>query len=387
MKKIVNATHVYRKTWEARNARIVVHQGGSRSSKTFSICQYLIVRAIMGDCITCTIARKSFTWLKTSAMHDFIELLELMGLYNPASHHKTNHTYVLNGSEFLFVGLDESQRLRGRRQDVFWINEANECSLDDFRQATMRTTGQVILDYNPSAQHHWIYDRVLTRTDCVFIKSTYRSNPFLNEELKREIEGFEAADPDYWRVFGLGEKGGSAELVYPRYNMFATLPQGTTTAYGLDFGFNHPTALVRADYRDGELYLTELIYRSHITMPELKVLLKGLRISQAHVIYADGARPEHIAELQTAGFRIQAATKNVAEGIDRMRRCKLFVHTGSTHLLKEINSYSWKKDNNGTILDEPVKFLDDALDAARYAAYHLTARPGGLLRASVGRLR
>lgn len=384
MHKDFNVSPVYEKTWDNRHMRIIAHQGGSRSSKTYSICQYLIMRAMNGENLKITIARKSYTWLKTSAMVDFFDILKEYGLYNPAAEHKTNHTYDLNGTQFLFVGLDESQRLRGRKQDLFWINEANEASLDDFRQAIMRTPGQVILDYNPSAQHHWIYEQVLTRDDCVLIKSTYKDNPFLPEELKREIEMLQHTDADYWRIYGLGEKGASAELVFPNYELFKDVPQGTVTAYGLDFGFNHPTALVRADYRDGELYLTECIYRSHITMPELIALMKALKIPRHHIIYADSARPEYIDELHTAGFvNTKPATKLVAEGIDRMRRCLLFVQRDSGHLVKEMNNYCWMKDGNGNLIDQPVKFMDDAVDAARYAAYTIVARPKRGSRASM----
>lgn len=387
MNKGLEATHVFRKTWKNKNIRVIAHQGGSRSSKTYSICQFLIMRAMDGDKLTVTIARKSFTWLKTSAMVDFYDVLKGMGLYNPAAEHKTNHTYHLNGTEFLFVGLDESQKLRGRKQDVFWINEANECTIDDFRQASMRTPGQIILDFNPSAKHHWIYEQVLTRSDCTLIKSTYRNNPFLADELKREIEGLQFTDPDYWRIYGLGEKGASAELIFPNYELFKQLPPGTSTAYGLDFGFNHPTALVRVDYRDGELYLTECIYRSHLTLPELTELIKKLNIPKHHTIYADGARPEYIDELSRVGnFNVKAATKHVTEGIDRMRRCHLFIQVDSGHLVKEINNYCWMKDSNGHLIDQPVKLLDDALDAARYAAYQLVNARGKGAVASVLRL-
>jgi phage terminase large subunit len=293
---------------------------------------------------------------------------------------------MLNGTRFWFVGLSESQKLRGCKQDIFWLNEANECSLDNFRQAIFRTPGQVILDYNPSARHHWIYDDVLMRPDCVFIQSTYLDNPFLEQELVSEIEAMEETSPDYWLVFGLGQRGGSVELILPTYKMVNQLPQGTTTAYGIDFGFNNPTALVRADYRDGELYLTECIYQSHLTLAQLIAKMQELNIPQHHPIYADSARPEYIQELKAAGFNTHAATKFVAEGLDRMRRCRLFVQTGSKNLTKELNNYCWMRDANGNLLDKPIKFMDHAIDAARYAAYAMVARPKRGAKASIMKL-
>jgi phage terminase large subunit len=319
-------------------------------------------------------------------VEDFFDILKEYGLYNPAAYHKTNRTYMLNGTRFLFMGLSESQKLRGCKQDVFWINEANECSLDNYRQIIFRTPGQLILDYNPSATHHWIYDEVLTRPDCVFIQSTYLDNPFLEKELVREIEAMEHTSPDYWLVYGLGERGGSVELILPTYKMVKEVPQNTVTTYGLDFGFNTPTALVRADYRDGELYLTECIYRSHTTVAELIATMKELTIPPHHPVYADSARPDYIKELKDAGFNVHPATKFVAEGLDRMRRCRLFVKAGSKNLTKELNNYCWMRDANGNLLDKPIKLMDHAIDAARYAAYAMVARPAKGARASIVKL-
>jgi phage terminase large subunit len=386
MEKEIKAGPLYFKTMDSRHARVIAHQGGTRSGKTYSILQYLIARAMQGERLKITIARKSYTWLQNSVLQDFFDLLHAYGLYNPAAYHKTNHTYMLNGTRFWFVGLSESQKLRGCKQDIFWLNEANECSLDNFRQAIFRTPGQVILDYNPSARHHWIYDDVLMRPDCVFIQSTYLDNPFLEQELVSEIEAMEETSPDYWLVFGLGQRGGSVELILPTYKMVNQLPQGTTTAYGIDFGFNNPTALVRADYRDGELYLTECIYQSHLTLAQLIAKMQELNIPQHHPIYADSARPEYIQELKAAGFNTHAATKFVAEGLDRMRRCRLFVQTGSKNLTKELNNYCWMRDANGNLLDKPIKFMDHAIDAARYAAYAMVARPKRGAKASIMKL-
>jgi phage terminase large subunit len=69
-----------------------------------------------------------------------------------------------------------------------------------------------------------------------------------------------------------------------------------------------------------------------------------------------------------------------------MRRCRLFVRTGSTHLVKELNNYCWMRDANGNLLDKPIKLMDHAIDAARYAAYTMVTRPAKGARASVMKL-
>ena len=64
-----------------------------------------------------------------------------------------------------------------------------------------------MIDYNPSDEFHWIYDEVLTRDDCDFFQTTYKDNPYLSAQTVAEIERFKEADPDFWRVYGLGERG------------------------------------------------------------------------------------------------------------------------------------------------------------------------------------
>ncbi len=53
----------------------------------------------------------------------------------------------------------------------------------------------------------------------------------------------------------------------------------------------------------------------------------------------------------------------------------LFITRRSTNIIKEIKSYKWKTDKDGKVLDEPVKFNDDAMDAMRYAIYTRMFKP------------
>ena len=378
----IKATNVLRRINSAKDTRVLLLQGGARSSKTYSVCQYIILQCLQKKTIV-TIARGKLTWLRTTAMIDFFEVLETFEEYNPAGHNKSNYTYTFsNGSEILFTGLDESQKLRGRKQDIAWVNEANESSYEDFRQIIMRTKGQVILDFNPSEEFHWIYDKVQTREDCAFIQSTYKDNPYLDAELIKEIESLQTTDPDYWSVFGLGERGHSKELIY-NYSLFSEMPQGVNVSYGLDFGYQHPTALIECGYIDGALYWREIIYNKYLSVGELVALMKDKGISNRASIYADSARPDIIKEIQKAGFNIQGATKRVYEDISLIKGQGLHIHRDSANLIKEANNYKWKRHTaTNEILDEPVKFMDDAIDAARYGSIPLITKPKGTLRAS-----
>jgi phage terminase large subunit len=380
------ATNVLKQTNNTKS-RLIVHQGGARSSKTYSIVQFLLLKAIENPKTKITIARSALTNAKDTVYKDFIDIVSQSGISDWFSAHLTTLTYTLkaNGSEIQFIGLEDPLKLHGRKQDYFWFNEANYCTYEDFRQVNSRTTGQIIMDFNPSDLYHWIYEKILPREDCTLIKSTYLDNPFLPKEIVNEIEAARETDPDWFKVYGLGERASSKDLIYPRYEYYNIEPDGCRVMYGLDFGYNHPTALVKCSYRDGELYLREMLYQSHLTTPELISLLSQL-VNKRDEIRADGARPEIIEDIRKAGFNIKSAQKEVKHGIDKVKSQKIFVN--GENLVKEIQNYKWKRHNaTDTVLEEPVKNFDDALDAARYGSYELVSKPLAATRVTLTKMR
>ena len=160
-------------------------------------------------------------------MRDFFEILEREDIYNVELHNKSEATYVLFGNLVEFISVDQPQKVRGRKRDILFVNEANEPPLkigdDSFM---LRTTGRAIIDYNPSDEFHWIYDHVLTREDHEFFQTTYLDNPFLPEATVAEIERLKEADPDYWRVYGLGERGVSRATILTHWKQVPQVPEG-----------------------------------------------------------------------------------------------------------------------------------------------------------------
>lgn len=350
--------------------RIIVNQGGTRSGKTFSLTQYLIYLAFTArySISVCSIA---FPHLRKGAMRDWRKIMEDFKLYDPANHMKTEQMYTYpTGSYIEFFSVDNQMKVRGPGRDILFINEANIINYETFRQLLLRTKKAIFIDYNPADEFHWLYDKVLTRPDCYFIKSTYKDNPFLPKEQVNEIESYREADPNFWRIYGEGERGHSEGIIYTHWQTTATIPDGFT-CYGLDFGYNNPTSLVRVSEVDKALYWREEIYQSHLTTQDLIGLLK--QIVKNETIYCDSAEPDRIEELKRAGFRAVAANKDVKSGIDFVKSRKLYIHQGSVNLLKEIKSYKYKPKglNSANIPEEPLKLNDHAMDAARYASISL----------------
>ena len=363
----IDTTNVFHKAFKS-STRITCLQAGTRSSKTYSLCQLFIVKALRETGKVFTICRKTLPALKGTAYRDVLELLKELGLYSEEYHNKSELSYSLNGNLIEFISVDQPQKIRGRKRNYLWLNEANEFTYEDYQQLILRTTDKVYLDYNPSDPYSWIYEKVITRDDCTFFKSTYKANPFLDKDTIAEIERLKDLDPDYWQVYGLGEIGSVQTMIFRNFNLVDEV-QGRLVGYGLDFGFtNSPSALVAVYVSDDNLYIKEMLYEKRLTNTDLANKLKEFKIDRQSEIVADSAEPKSIEEVYRSGFNIKPAKKGagIHLGIDIMRRYKLHITKDSLNAIKEFRSYKWATDKNGDVLNVPVKVNDHLIDATRY---------------------
>jgi len=382
MKK--NATTYYQA--KACTKRIQIHQGGTRSGKTWSLLQVLAEWCYSHQNWNhiITICRKTLPALKATAMRDFLEIIDSAGWYDVKYHNRSEHTYKLFGNLIEFVSIDESQKIRGRKRNMLFLNEANELTIEDWRQLILRTSpGPIILDFNPSDEFSWIYDEAMTREDAAFFQTNYKDNPHLPDELIREIELLKTADPNYWRVYGMGERGSSPAVIFPSWHGVDTIPENAKlVAHGLDFGFtNDPTSLVSVYNRGHELYMKCRLYQTGLTNLDIGEKLTELGIGREPIV-ADSAEPKSIEELSRLGFSIRGAIKgpdSVRMGIDILRRHRLHVTNDSPDLIKELRNYKWQTDKNGQQVNRPESSgWDHAIDAARYVCQnHLATNKRG----------
>ena len=358
--------------------RIVINQGGTRSGKTYStlqvLCEYCQRNRDSGAIIS--VIRKTLPALKGSAYRDFLEILQREGWYSENDHNKSEMYYNLFGNLFEFISVDQPQKIRGRKRTICFINEANELTWEDFFQLNIRTSDKIIVDYNPSDEFHWIYEKLQIREDADFFVSTYLNNPFLPQELIDEIELLRQADDNYWRVYGLGERGISQETVYTHWS-YGEFPEDCEVAYGVDFGYNVPSTVVKIGFKEASCYVSEALYETKLTTNDLIERLKGLGIERSDELFCDNAEPKTIEELCRAGYNAKPAEKDVYAGIQKVKSMPLIFTPESANLIKEIKSYKWKLDKNGKIHPDevPVKFNDHAMDAMRYGIYTKLNRP------------
>ena len=353
-------------------SKIQVHQGGTRSGKTYSILTALIELCHKNSGLVITICRKTFPALRATAMRDFFEILNKEEIYNPDVHNKSDATYQLWGNMVEFISIDQPQKVRGRKRDVLFINEANEINLEDWRQLLLRTTGRVLIDYNPSDEFHWIYEEVIPREDAEFFRTTYKDNPFLPESVVMEIERFRTADENFWKVYGLGERGTAQSTIFTHWTEINQVPnEYKLLTTGVDFGYtNDPTAIVRV-YTDGHGFaVDELCYATRLTNSDIAKVLRDNEVNRSDVVICDSAEPKSIDEIHAHGFNTHGARKgkdSVKNGIQFLHSRPLLVTARSVNLIRELRNYKWKEDKNGKQLNEPVDNFNHAIDAMRYA--------------------
>ncbi len=371
-------TNVVFKHLEKSNKKITIEQGGTRSGKTYNILIWLIFGyALRNRGKTITVCRKTYPALRTSAMRDFFEILNNYNLYDPNKHNKSSSEYYLNGNLIEFISLDQPTKVRGRKRDMLYINEANELFFEDWQQLIFRTTEKVVMDYNPSDEFHFIYDKIKVRDDADFYVTTYKDNPFLEQTIIDEIERLKLTDENYWQIYGLGQVGQSKALIF-RINEIKEIPkEAKFLGYGMDFGFtNDPTTLIGAYLLGDNLYLDELIYETNLTNKDISDKLSILGIDKRDEIFCDDAEPKSIEELHRFGWNTKRANKKeILLGIDIMKRYALYCTSRSVNMIKEFKNYKFIEDKNGNILNKPVDMFNHAIDPVRYIAYNKFSRP------------
>ncbi len=352
---------------EEQGKRIIVAQGGSRSGKTFNILIWW-VQKLLQEKKTLSIVRKTLPSLKNSVLKDLVEVLEMFGEYSPSNWHKQEGWYELrNGSIINFFSCDEPQKLRGSKRDYLYCNEANELTIEDWRQLIMRTEGMVTMDLNPSEINCWVYE-LENRDDCYYFKTTWRDNPFLSKSLIEEIERLKETDENYYRIYSLGERGIPTTLVFNKWQTVSDIPSDAKLlGTSIDWGYNDATAWVQVYQRNDELYIDELMYVRNMTMTDIIYKMGEFSIEKTDTIWCDSALPQNIEELRRNRWNAKPVQKqSILSGIDKIKRHKVFITESSTNILREFGSYKWKTDKDGKLLDVPLDKDNHSIDAIRY---------------------
>ncbi len=375
--------------------RYLLFEGSSGSSKTISILQGAVEYCLNNPGKIWTTFRNDRATCHDSVVRDFkFVMVEQFKIWGAGKWNVQNLEYEFpNGSKIQFRGANDPAKLHGPRRAVAHLNEVMEINKDAFDQINARTSDFVVCDWNPSLNHHWVFERLLDSGKDYYVHSTFRDNPFQPEESKRAILSWEptsenkkrgTADEWAWTVYGLGKRGRREGSIFKVWDLVEEWPERMMCqrwGFGLDYGFSQdPTALIECAIFQDELWLCEHLYETNLVAqsnpldPSLKSIegrLREAKIPQDARIHAENARPEINAALRASGYQMIPTKKtpdSILAGIDRLRSLPLRVHIGSQNLQNELESYCWARNSQGVWLDKPEDENNHLIDAARYWA-------------------
>ncbi|HPH11309.1 MAG TPA: PBSX family phage terminase large subunit [Thermotogota bacterium] len=368
--------------------RYEIFYGGAGSGKSYFIAQRILLDIMQNKKQKVIVARKV---ARTNRHSTYALLLSIIYKWNLNKFFRVNKSELeitfINGSQIIFSGLDDVEKLKSIANITgIWVEEASEITKEDFMQLDLRLRGVsdkpnwFVLSFNPISQMSWLKSHFFNKPvdNCSILKTTYKDNlRFLDLDYVRVIENLINEDENYHRVYALGEWGVLGNLILT--NWVAERVPGEKrfydqVVYGMDFGFNHASAFLSVGIKDGELYIFDEIYERGLTNTDLIQAVKA-KASSGERIVADNAEPDRIEEFRRSGMLVVPAKKgpdSVKAGIDFLRRHRIHVDSSRCpNTIAEIQTWKYKEDKDGNVLEEPVPFKDDAMAALRYATESL----------------
>lgn len=359
---------------------IISNFGGTRSGKTYSTLQllYLILVGKRKDLMISVVSR-SLPHLKRGCIRDWENILDSQKRAGLLYTNKTDKLYVFkNNNRIEFFSADDAGKLHGSSRDILFVNECNYIGEEKIKQLFVRTRETKFLDYNPSADF-WI-NNYMERPDFIQFHSTYKDNNFLTQEQIREIES-NRTNPRWWAIYGEGKEYVREGLAYPKV-IFE--PTGShifeNPTYGLDFGFNDPTACVAVEIKGNKLYVQQIFYGRCMDVTDIKNSL-WQSCKKNCIIICDSSQPQIIHELKNSGLPVKPCVKgngSVFDGVQLVNNFEIHcIGSVTGNLAKEFKTYSYEQDMDGNYLDILQDKNNHDMDALRYVVQYLRGKNPG----------
>ena len=387
---MMSLSSVFSRTLDAYQSgkyTIISNYGGTRSGKTFSTLQllYLILLSPNQKDLMISVVSRTVPHLKRGVIRDFKRILEINKNVGLVDVNKTDMIYIFpNNNKIEFFSADNVGKLHGSSRDILFVNECNYISEEKIKQLFVRTTGVKFIDYNPSAQF-WI-DNYRGRDDFIEFHSTYLDNEFLTKQQVMEIES-NRNNSRWWAIYGEGKEYLREGLCYPK--VIWDPPKShkyENPVYGLDFGFNDPTALVKCEIDGNKLYVEQVFCGSGLDVTDIKNRLFE-HCKKGCLIIADSSQPQIIQELRNSGFPVKPCVKGNGSVFDGVQLVNTFeIHCcslPSCAISKEFKSYSYEQDADGNYLDTIIDKNNHCMDALRYVVTYLRKKKPGTYNYSI----
>ena len=340
------------------------YMGSAGSGKSVFIHQKIIVRCLTQAGIRVLICRKTAESARETTFEECKNVLTSWKIIEYVQINKTDKTITFpNKSKIIFMGLDTETRLLSLSNiSCVFVEEAFEVEENFIEQLNLRMRGQrrnqqLILAWNPISKNSWLYRFTVENppANSIFIHSTYKDNPFLNEEYISAIEELETRNPAKWKVYGLGQWGVIDDgLVFrnwkvEEFDISSLSASGLEHRVGSDLGFIDPTTIIDTLYdRENKIiYVFNEFYKTGCQLDEVYLAMCGMQLGKTK-IYMDAAEPRSIDFFRRKGMNTVPCLKgvdSVKARISFLQNHQIIVHPKCEHLIAEFENFSYKKDS------------------------------------------
>ena len=368
------------------DSRYIWVRQANGSAKSYFITQKLIVRACR-EKIKILVCRRTGTTIRNTCFSLFKEILTKWQLLPYVKIRETDFNIKFpNGSEIIFIGLDEETKLLSLNGiGAIFIEEVYEVPKAIVEQLNLRLRGstpnqQIIMAFNPISRNHWLYDfcEVSPPSSFIFIHSTYKDNPFLNAAYVAQLEELYSRNPAKARIYCEGKWGVDAEgLVITNwrekeFDVMELAAAGLEHRAGLDIGWTDPTAIIDTLYdKDNKtIYVFNEFYKSGCQLSEIAEAAKAMNLTKTK-IYVDSAEPRSIQYFKQEGLAAYPCAKgkdSVKAGLMFLQDNLIIVHPTCRNFITELENFSYIKSKlTGEYTEDTTHEWSHAIDACRYA--------------------
>lgn len=340
----------------------------------------------------------------TQALDNRLETLGIESEYEFANNtyrHKLSIGKITITGQKTSVGTQTAKLKSLEDYSIFITDEGEELTnYDDWVKIkrSMRATDVQclsIISFNPPTKTHWLYKKFYKgitegfngiKDNILYIHTNYQDNGkdnmaphnwleyerlreqhelylSLPKELQEEANNNLKVDYLEYKNIVLGSFRDVAKGVVFRY-MLGDFEDGDTSCYGMDQGFTHPTAVVKAfvDRKRRKIFVKEIFYKNHQThdtiFEEIKTEIGYKRV------WCDSAVPMFIKELRNKGLDIKAVSKpKIKDSINTILGYELIIDKNSLNLQRELDNYRYSDKDD----EIPIDDFNHAIDAMRYA--------------------
>lgn len=362
------------------------YKGSAGSGKSYFITQKLIYRCLK-EPIKVLVCRRYASTIRNTCFALFKEVLASWHLTPYVKIRESDfHIQFPNGSEVIFTGLDEETKILSLANiSTIFVEEVFEVPQSIFEQLNLRMRGQaegqqIIFAFNPISKNHWLYDFCMVNPpeSFYFSETTYKDNPFLNEEYIKSLEELKFRNPMKYNIFALGQWGVDDEgLVFRNFRVeefdyFKLSQLGYENRIGSDLGYVDPTTIVCSlyDKEHGRVYIYKEFYQRGCQLDDVAKAMTEMKLGKTR-IYMDSAEPRSIEYFRRQGFNTIACIKgkdSVKAGISFLQNLEIIIHPSCTNILTEFENFSYIKDKHSEKLTENMTHeFSHAIDGLRYA--------------------